>query len=291
MAKYLDPSAVEPTVDPIATSQEPEVQPAQAASSEVVATSPATSHEGGAIAHPPVWQPAEPQFTKAIAQYYGVSRKSVQEWFQKVKEACPWFTDSDLKLPDERYTPLAIELMGDYRTSSLSFKAWKAHIWEQNPQLVAAFQFSQQQPSQPDDAAQNPSCGGDAEHSGELRLHIGSALNLPAIPAIVPLGDDANYLKGAQQRLQQFEELQQQVIAQMQQQHEQAQALNAQYQEAVSLSDQLLLQEFQLKGVQLGYTALQLKQQAFKATVQAAEAGTLPVPGKPQPESAQVPSE
>lgn len=290
MSQYLNLSAVEPTADPIATSQEPEVQPAQAASSEVDATSPATSYEGGANAHPLVWQPAEPQYTKAIAQYYGVSRKSVQEWFQKVKEACPWFTEADLKLPDERYTPLAIELMGDYRTSPLSFKAWKAHIWEQNPELVAAFQSSQQ-PSHPDNAAQNLSCGSDAEPTGELRLHIGSALNLPAIPTIVPLGDDTAYLEGAKQRLQQFEELQQQVIAQIQQQHEQAQALNAQYQEAVSLSDQLLLQEFQLKGVQLGYTALQLKQQAFKATVQAAEAGTLPVPGKPQPESAQASSD
>ncbi len=73
----------------------------------------------------------------------------------------------------------------------------------------------------------------------------------------------------------------------MQAQYQQAQSLNAQYQEATSLNDQLLLQEFQLKGVQLGYTALQLKQQAFKATIQAVEAGTLPVPGKPQAEVAQ----
>jgi hypothetical protein len=116
---------------------------------------------------------------------------------------------------------------------------------------------------------------------------MGSSLSLPAIPGIVSPGNDTAYLTQIQERLQQFEAMQQQAIAQMEQQYEEAKTLNAQYQEATSLSDQLLLQEFQLRGVQLGYTALQLKQQAFKSTVQAAEAGTLPVPGKPPCESGQ----
>lgn len=101
-----------------------------------------TPCEGSTNSHPPLWAPTEPQFTKAIAAYYGVSRKSVQEWFQKVREACPWFADADLKLPDERYTSMAVSLMGNYRTSGLPFKAWKAQIWEQNAALVAAFQSS-----------------------------------------------------------------------------------------------------------------------------------------------------
>lgn len=145
MTEYLDLSVVEPMTDPISVSQELDLPPTQEAFSDVAATSPATSREGSTNAHPPLWRPAEPQFTKAIAQYYGVSRKSVQQWFQKVKDACPWFAETDLKLPDERYTPLCIELMGGYRTSGLLFEAWKAQLWEQNPDLVAAYQASQSQ--------------------------------------------------------------------------------------------------------------------------------------------------
>jgi hypothetical protein len=112
--------------------------------SEVLSEVATTPREGGTNSHPPIWEPTEPQFTKAIASYYSVSRKTVQEWFQKIKEACPWFPESDLKLTDDRYTPMSIHLMGRYRTSGLPFKAWKAQIWEENAELVAAFQASQQ---------------------------------------------------------------------------------------------------------------------------------------------------
>ena len=265
---------VEPTTDPIAFSQEP--------LSEIAVTSPADSYEGSTNARPPLWQPTEAQFTKAIAHYYGVSRKSVQQWFQKVKDACPWFTEADLKLPDERYTPLCIELMGEYRTSGLPFDAWKAHLWGQNPDLVAVYQASQ-----PPQSSQQTPYSATSDRPNPIRLHLGSSLFLPAIPSLIAPSDESAYLTQIQQRMEQFEALQQQVIAQMQAQYQQTQSLNAQYQEATSLNDQLLLQEFQLKGVQLGYTALHLKQQAFKATIQAAEAGTLPVPGKPQAEVSQ----
>ena len=271
MTELLDSSAVEPMIDPIAFSQEP--------LSEIAITSPAASYEGSTNARPPLWRPTEAQFTKAIAQYYGVSRKSVQQWFQKVKDACPWFTEADLKLPDERYTPLCVELMGEYRTSGLPFDAWKTHMWEQNPDLVAVYQASQ--------PPQQTPCSTMSDRPDYIRLHIGSSLSLPTIPSLAAPSDETAYLTQIQQRMEQFEAIQQQVIAQMQAQYQQTQSLNAQYQEASSLSDQLLLQEFQLKGVQLGYTALQLKQQAFKATIQAAEAGTLPVPGKPQAEVSQ----
>ncbi len=145
MTEYLDLSVVEPMTDLISISQELDLPPTQGALSEVAASSPTTSCEGSTNAHPPLWRPSDPQFTKAIAQYYGVSRKSVQQWFQKVKDACPWFAETDLKLPDERYTPLCIELMGGYRTSGLPFEAWKTQLWEQNPDLVAAFQASASQ--------------------------------------------------------------------------------------------------------------------------------------------------
>ena len=74
MTKYVDSSAIEPTTDPIALSHEP--------LSEVAETSPATSHGGSTNTQSSLWRPTEAQFTKAIAHYYGVSRKSVQQWFQ-----------------------------------------------------------------------------------------------------------------------------------------------------------------------------------------------------------------
>jgi hypothetical protein len=142
MTQYLDVSTIKPIADLITDSQEMELQPAQKPTNVEAATSLVASHEGSANSHLVMWRPSEPQFTKAIAEYYRVSRKSVQQWFQKVKEACPWFREADLRLPDDRYTPLCIELMGDYRLSGLPLEAWKAKVWEQNPDLVTAYQAS-----------------------------------------------------------------------------------------------------------------------------------------------------
>lgn len=149
MLKNLDNSAFEPNADLLDPSQQPKVPPTSDPLSELPTTFPVTSHEGGTNPPPTLWQPSEPQFTKAIAEHYGVSRKSVQQWFQKVKDACPWFAETDLKLPDERYTSLCIELMGAYRTSGLPFEVWKTQIWEQNSDLVAAYQASQNSSPQP----------------------------------------------------------------------------------------------------------------------------------------------
>lgn len=148
MTESIDLSAVTPISEPIACLPEAALPPSPTSSQEVAATSPTTAREVAAKTFPPLWQPGEPQFTKAIADYYGVSRKSVQQWFQKVKEACPWYLEADLKLPDGRYTPLCIERMGDYRTSGLPFEAWKTRLWEQNPDLVASYQATQS-PSHP----------------------------------------------------------------------------------------------------------------------------------------------
>jgi len=140
MFESLSTSTFSASTESIATSLQPSLQPSLPPLSEVAPT----SYEGSANSHPPLWEPTEPQYCKAIADHYDVSRKSVQEWFQKVKEACPWFDLSDLKLEDDRYTPLCIGLMGRYRTSGLPFKVWKTQIWEENTELVAAFQNSYQ---------------------------------------------------------------------------------------------------------------------------------------------------
>jgi hypothetical protein len=228
-----------------------------------------------------IWQPAKPQYCRAICAHYGVKPRTVQKWFTKIVEACPWFAESELRLSDDRYTPLCIELMGDYRASGLIARKWGMKIAERFADLAAATSSASEAPAlRPEVMPREDQQSIEGDRLLRFPLHLGSSLTLPSIASIVTPGNDTAYLMQTQQRLQQFEALQQQVIAQMQQQYEQAQALNAQYQEATSFSDQLLLQEFQLKGVQLGYAAHQLKQQAFKATIQSVEAGTLTVPGK-----------
>lgn len=233
------------------------------------------------------WKPAEPQFCKEIAAHYGQSKRNIQKWFVDLREIAPWFSEPELRLSDDRYTPLAVELLG-HRYFAGSKKKWESVLRELFADRASTPQSRNDIPLSPTEVMPpNNQHSERGDRSGGMVLHTGSSLALPAIPGIVAPGNDTAYLSQIQQRMQEFETLQQEAIAQMQEQFHQAQALNTQYQEAISLSDELLLKEFQLKGVQLGYTALQLKQQAFKATVQAAEAGSLPVPGKPQDEGAQ----
>jgi hypothetical protein len=233
------------------------------------------------------WKPAEPQYCKEIAAHYEQSKRNIQKWFVDLREIAPWFSDAELRLSDDRYTPLAVELLG-HRYFAGSKKKWELVLRELFADRASTPQSRNDIPLSPTEVMPpNRQHSERGDRPGGMVLHAGSSLALPAIPGIVTPGDDTAYLTQIQQRVQEFEALQQQAIAQMQEQFEQAQALNAQYQEATSLSDELLLKEFQLKGVQLGYTALQLKQQAFKATVQAAEAGSLPMPGKPQSENGQ----
>ncbi|MBE9182459.1 hypothetical protein IQ268_28320 [Oculatella sp. LEGE 06141] len=235
------------------------------------------------------WKPTEPQFCKEIVAHYPMGKRTIQKWFIELREIAPWFSESELRLSDDRYTPLAVELLG-HRYFAGSKKKWESVLQELFADRVETWNSAQSTPAVRPEVLpredQHPSDGNGDCPSG-LTLHIGSSLAVPAIPGIVTPADDTAYLTQVQQRMSEFEALQQKAIAQMQEQYQQVQALNAQYQEATSLGDQLLLQEFQLKGIQLGYTALQLKQQAFKATVQAAEAGTLPVPGKPDAEDGQ----
>lgn len=240
------------------------------------------------------WQPAEPQFCKGIAAHYGQSKRTIQKWFVDLREIAPWFSESELRLEDDRYTPLAVDLLGE-RYFAGSKKKWAQTLLERFADQIKSWTAAQSHSAlhpdvlPPQDAPTQTNGADEALwYDRGMVLHFGSDLNPPSIPGLIPIAGDAAYLAQMQQRLQAFEQLQQQAIAQMQTQYEQAQALNAQYHEAMSLSDQLLLQEFQLKGVQLGYSALQVKQQAFKSTIQAAESGSLPLPGKSEVES--VPS-
>lgn len=279
---------------------------------------PAIERGSGTTAEEPKPQPSEPRSSTEIAAQYGASQRTFLDWYKIVRQAYFWVEETDLRkgVSDKtRYTPLFQELLTKFKKSGLTQADWIASVHAANADKLPIAASTSSDPiatarraaaqRQAIGAAESPAIRPDvlppqnepqgdrsAEVSfmGGMVLHLGSVLNLPEIAGVVAPGNDTAYLTQAQQRLEQFAALQQQVIAQMQQQQQQSQELNSQFQEATSLSDQLLLQEYQLQGVQLGFTALQVKQQAFKATVQAAEAGTLPVPGKPQAENTPTPS-
>lgn len=85
-----------------------------------------------------IWKPAEPQFCKAIYSYYGVKPRTVQKWAKRILEVCPWFDESEFRLPDDRYTPLCIELMGSYYTSGLDAPRWAKAIEHRFTDRIAA---------------------------------------------------------------------------------------------------------------------------------------------------------
>ncbi|WP_346293756.1 hypothetical protein [Sphaerothrix gracilis] len=212
-----------------------------------------------------------------LADEFGVSSRTIQGWFKVILQAYVWIGETELKTGSSaktRYTPYCQKLIAEFRQASedMSAEDWITSIHEQNPNLL---------PVPEEELPVSPTKVFEGEFSEGLTLHIGSSPSLPPVSSPVPVANDAAYLAMQEQRLAAFEAQQRQALEHMQQQFQRTQALNAQYREAMSLSDQLLLQEYQLRGVQLGYSALQTKHEAFKATVQAAEAGTLP--GKPQP--------
>jgi hypothetical protein len=72
MLETQSASTFEPTSEPSATQRKTALRPVPESLGEVAAT----PCKGSTNSHPSIWEPSEPQFTKAIAEYYGVSRKS-----------------------------------------------------------------------------------------------------------------------------------------------------------------------------------------------------------------------
>lgn len=75
------------------------------------------------------WKPSEPQYCKEIAAHYGQSKRNIQKWFVDLREIAPWFSELELRLSDDRYTPLAVELLG-YRYFAGSKKKWESVLRE-----------------------------------------------------------------------------------------------------------------------------------------------------------------
>jgi hypothetical protein len=69
-----------------------------------------------------VWIPENPQYCKAIAEYYGVTTRSIQSWYNKIVAAFPFL--EGLRLSDDRYSVECVSLMGEYKVSGLKFEVW-----------------------------------------------------------------------------------------------------------------------------------------------------------------------
>jgi len=91
------------------------------------------------------WKPAEPQFCKEIAVHYGQSKRNIQKWFVDLREIAPWFSEVELRLSDDRYTPLAVELLG-YRYFAGSKKKWESVLRERFADRVATAPFPDANP-------------------------------------------------------------------------------------------------------------------------------------------------
>jgi hypothetical protein len=265
MTEYLDSSAVELPPDQITPLSEPTLPPSSNPTCEGAAPSATTSYEGGTKTELPLWQPTDPQFTKAVAAYYGVSRKSVQQWFQKVKDACPWFTEDDLKLPDERYTPLCVELMGRYRTAGLPFEAWKTQVWAQNPELVAAYQASQNQPP----------ASGNRDHPTTSRSLVSTGLNF-----LMALEEE-------QAELQKIEASELRLLHRMSDSFERLTHASAQWDQANHLRRQRLLRLTRLQAASLAVELEEEFETTLRETQYQIQRGNLPSLGKPPAEAPQ----
>jgi hypothetical protein len=121
------------------------------------------------------WKPADPQFCKDIAAHYQQGKRTIQKWFVDLKDIAPWFAESELRLSDDRYTPLAVELLGD-RYFAGSKKKWEKILNERYGEQSAAnlapeisVSPTEVLPSQNEVSSQ---------HSSRAALHIGSSLAL-----------------------------------------------------------------------------------------------------------------
>lgn len=92
------------------------------------------------------WKPGEPQFCKEIAAHYRQSKRNIQKWFVDLREIAPWFSESELRLSDDRYSPLAVELLG-HRYFAGSKKKWELVLRELFADQVESWNSAQSEPA------------------------------------------------------------------------------------------------------------------------------------------------
>jgi len=125
------------------------------------------------------WKPAKAQYCKAIADHYRVGKRSIQKWFvdllKLMQEIAPGVAETDLRQTD-RYTPLAVELLG-HRYFTGSSKKWAIVLVEQYGDRLQALPSAQPQPTPA--APEFPSVEPDALPQSEPEPEPSSAIVVP----------------------------------------------------------------------------------------------------------------
>ncbi|MEP1080205.1 hypothetical protein NDI52_33120 [Leptolyngbya sp. PL-A3] len=231
-----------------------------------------------------IWKPTEPQYCRAICAHYGVKSRTVQKWFTRILEVCPWFSEAELRLPDDRYTPLCIELMGDYRASGLIARKWGERMAERFADRIAAAKPPATAPQTIDPDVlppeSEPGTGGDRQS--------------PTRP-LLPQG--RNYLAAPEEEEAELNNLQTQELQLLGQMHQGLSRLNhasEQWNRANQLRRQRLIKQTRLEAASL---AIELEEE-FETTLHEVQyrlqRGDLstpePTPGKPPAAPGRSPS-
>lgn len=219
------------------------------------------------------WKPAEPQYCREIAAHYQIGKRSVQKWFAELQKIVPWLPEVELKV-DDRYTPLAIELLG-YRYFAGSTKQWAIVLAEQYGDCAA----SDVLPTSPA-TDQLPSTDDITDVEWQ---------DIPTTPPPAPDANhsmiviDTSYLADLETQLanlQSLEQSERETLDYRQSVVTNLVAHTDQFNQAIAITDELLLRQSRLEGVNLGVKCEQEKQEAYRATRYAVATGRIQVAPK-----------
>lgn len=227
-----------------------------------------------------IWKPTEPQYCRAICAHYGVKSRTVQKWFTKIREACPWFSEAELRLSDDRYTPLCIELMGDYRASGLIARKWGEKMAERFADRIA-------------DSSNPPAINPDVlPPEGEVNPE---GDRLTSLPSLVPTGQ--NYLAAPGEEEAELHKLQTDELQLMGEMHQGLSRLtqsSEQWNRANQLRRQRLLKQTRLEAASLAIELEEEFENTLRETQYRLQRGNLstpePTPGKPPTQAQRSPS-
>ncbi|MBW4489949.1 MAG: hypothetical protein KME12_19375 [Trichocoleus desertorum ATA4-8-CV12] len=215
------------------------------------------------------WKPTEPQFCKAIAEHYQQGKRTIQKWFVDLREIAPWLAESELRLSDDRYTPLAVDLLGD-RYFAGSKKKWAQVLTER---------FG-------DRAATSHAPGPEAPAiRPEVLPREGqpTSVDRTAASSLVPTG--VNYLTALEEEeaeLQALEVQEIELLNRMQQSYTRLNQNQAQWDRTADLRRQRLLRQTRLEAAALA-TELEAEfENTLRETQYRIQRGNVPAPGKPQ---------
>ena len=192
------------------------------------------------------WKPADPQFCKEIAAHYGQSKRNIQKWFVDLREIAPWFSEAELRLSDDRYTPLAVELLG-HRYFTGYKKKWAAVLAERFADRAAA--------SAP--AAESPVIRPEVLPRENQQPFNGDRASLPPVDrtaagSLVPTG--SSYLSALEEEeleLQQLEAQELELLERMNGNLERLTQNQTQWQRTNDLRRQRLLRQTRLEAAAL----------------------------------------